>query len=293
MMKSKRKNGFLSYALEDRSWADKLHSQLSSLGIDIWYDQRDFRSDQSVDDQVLNAIKESYFIILLLSKKSVSKQGYVRKEVKLALDMVRRLKPVHIFIIPTRIEDCHPKSDEIVGMPSYIDLFVDWMEGINRIDHLIPMEGDLTDLKGVSPLETQARIVDKDNLGGIVRKLQGRHEISIFLENALVRLNTADASVLSRKILNLRNNVKDFAACIELHFLHECGRTDPKTKCNECGAIGSIVHGTIEMGGYSQSDYNDNYIVWCQECFSADYDFEIDYHGTGPLKFDYKKNIYM
>jgi hypothetical protein len=292
MATAKRKKGFLSYAHEDREWANRLYADLTALGINVWYDQHDFRSDQSVDDQILNAIKERYFIVLLLSKTSVSKQGYIRKEVKLGLDMIHHLQPGHVFIIPARIEDCQPTFEDIPSMTAAVDLFKDWGEGIKRIDRLIPAEGDATDLEGLSLLGVQSRLADVGTLCEIAQKLRERNEILIFVQNALARLKAIDASVLSRKIRNMKNKLEDFAACMELHFVHACGEADPKTRCNLCGAVGSIVHGTIDMGGYSLSDYNDNYIVWCQECFSASYSFEIDYYGSGPLKFDYERNAY-
>jgi hypothetical protein len=90
----------------------------------------------------------------------------------------------------------------------------------------------------------------------------------------------------------MTNDITDFAACIELNNIHDCGRRDEKTICTECKAKGSIIHGTMDIGGFSQSDYNDNYISFCEQCFWHYYDFEIDYLGSGPLKFDYGSNIY-
>ena len=70
------------------------------------------RSEEDVDAQVLNAIKESYFFLIMLSPVSVSKNGYVRKEVKLAFDMIRGLGLYQSFIIPVRIAECAPRREE-------------------------------------------------------------------------------------------------------------------------------------------------------------------------------------
>ena len=293
MNSAKRRRGFLSYAHEDRSLADKLYDSLFQRGITLWYDQRHFRLDQSVDAQILNAIKESYFLLLLLTPTSVNKQGYIRKEVRLALDMQERLQGGERFIIPVRAVECQPLAEELYGMSSFVDLFEDWDDGISHIERLIPIEGEATDLSGLSPLETQVRICSLSDLSEISKHLINRNDIKLFMENALRRFVGVDDDLLSRKTISIQRDRDDFTACLELHFVHDCGTLDPQTKCDRCGSAGSIVHGTIEMGGYSQSDYNDNYIVWCTECFTAYYDFEIDYNGKGPLKFNYAKNVYM
>jgi hypothetical protein len=293
MNNAKRRRGFLSYAHEDRAIANKLYDSLFKRGITLWYDQQNFRQDQSVDAQILNAIKESYFLVLLLTHTSVSKRGYIRKEIRLALDMQEKLQEGRSFLIPVRADECQPLSEEIYGMSSFVDLFNNWDDGISQIVRLIPIEGQVTDLSELSPLETQARICSSSDLPEIAKHLINRNEIKLFMENALRRLAGVDNNLLSRKSISIQRDKDDFATCLELHFVHDCGSLDPKTTCNRCGAVGSIIHGTIEMGGYSQSDYNDNYIVWCTECFSADYDFEIDYNGTGPLRFDYDRNVYL
>ena len=172
---AKRRRGFLSYAHEDRTLADKLYDSLSKKGITLWYDQKHFRQDQSVDAQVLNAIKESYFLLLLLTHTAVSKQGYIRKEVRLALDMQESFQEGRSFIIPVRAEECQPLAEELYGMSSFVDIFNDWDDGISHIERLIPTEGQVTDLSELSPLETQARICSLSDLSEIAKHLINRN----------------------------------------------------------------------------------------------------------------------
>lgn len=292
MAESTRKSGFLSYAHEDRLYADRLHSQLSALGLRIWYDVHDFDTNQDVDDQILNAIQESYFVLLLLSPTSVSKDGYVRKEIQHAIEVARKLRPHNSFIIPVRVADCHPIEAELMGLDTFIDLFRDWEKGIHQIDSLIPYENDPLDIEHLSIHQMQSDIADLSYLQRATKHYRSRSALGVFLRNCLQSLASHDEPMLSRKHRQINRNLADFCACMELHFVDGCGDRDEKTNCHECNASGSIIHGTADVGGFTPSDYNDNYIVLCTACFWSYYDFEIDYMGTGPLKFNYDKNIY-
>ena len=288
-----RKRGFLSYAHEDRQLANKLFSDLQKLNIPVWYDQENFDPNQDVDDLILNAIKESYFIVVLLTNNSVAKNGYIRKEIKLALNIATKLENKYSFIIPIRAEDCTPLPEELHGFRSFIDLFPNWGKGMAKLDGLIPYQGGLLDMDKKSAQEIQADLASFDIWKTISSKLlKDRNSLSVFVENSLRHLKDIPENLVSRKTKNISRQIKDFSTCLELHFVENCGKADPKTLCHICNAHGSVIHGTIEFSGFSASDYNDNYVAFCTECFWSFYDFEIDYLGTGPLKFDYKKNIY-
>lgn len=90
------------------------------------------------------------------------------------------------------------------------------------------------------------------------------------------------------KLGNLKNNLEDLAACLELR---RSMNFDPIAVCKHCRR-NSILHGTVQWGGRSASDYNDNYMVLCTSCLWAWYYFSIDYLGTGPDKFNYDSCTY-
>src|SRR5512140_1179810 len=179
MTLQKRKRGFLSYAHEDRNHANRIYENLNERGISVWYDQKDFMQEQDVDGQILNAIKESYFILLLLSSISVAKDGYIRKEIALALQMSARLRPEKPFLIPIRVEPCLPKEDEIGGMTVFIDLFTDWSRGIDAIERLVPFGNDKTDIENLSLHDIQTNITSLSYLRDISKQLHSRSDIGI------------------------------------------------------------------------------------------------------------------
>jgi hypothetical protein len=286
------KRGFLSYALEDWEIAERLFCDLERSGFKLWFDRRQFRPGGEVDTQVLNAIKESYFFIVLLTPISVSKDGYIRKEIALVFDMIDKLGMDQSFIVPVRVAECEPRSDEIGGLSHYIDLFPKWSEGINRLAPLLPTNGATPHIDGASPQEIQASLCDTSYILSVARGLRDRSAVAVFLDNCKRRLSAFDERVLSRKVLNVFRQMEDFSACIELHATIGCGAQDKDTRCTACGAQGTIIHGTIDFGGRSPMDYNDNYISLCVNCYWSYYYFEVDYNGTGPLNFDYGTNTY-
>lgn len=283
--------GFLSYAHEDQETAQRLYDDLVSRGHRLWFDRVHFRFDEGVDNQVLNAIRESTYFVLLLTPISVSKEGYIRKEIRLALDMIREFELARAFIIPVRSSLCQPLESELAGLTQFIDLFPDWVAGINSLSATIPT-AERTALLNAGPHAIQAALCDPSYLRELATTLEDRSSIAVNLDNSLSKLKQSDAGVISRKISNIRIRAMEFAACLELHFVENCGALDPKTVCHECGATGTVIHGTIDSGGKSPTDYNDNYMAWCTNCFWADYSFEVDYFGRGPLKFNYRTNTY-
>jgi hypothetical protein len=96
---------FISYASGDRAQAQKLHDHLHSLGTDPWFDVEDLLPGQDWKMEISKALDETDLILLCLSKKSVSKEGYVQKEMRLALDRALEIPPGEIFLIPARFEE--------------------------------------------------------------------------------------------------------------------------------------------------------------------------------------------
>lgn len=67
-------------------------------------------------------MKESSYILALLSNQSVSKAGYVQKELKEALEWLEQMPPSKIFLIPVRIEECEPENEQLHEI-QWVDLF--------------------------------------------------------------------------------------------------------------------------------------------------------------------------
>ena len=97
---------FISYAKEDGEIAEKLYDFLVLYHYDPWLDKRKLLPGQQWDDEIKLALKKTDFIILLFSKTSVAKRGYLQREFKIALAYCEEKLDSDIFIIPIKIDDC-------------------------------------------------------------------------------------------------------------------------------------------------------------------------------------------
>jgi len=126
------KKVFLSYAREDLKIAKKIYNDLARKGINVWLDENALIPGQNWHYEITQAIKGSNYFLALLSSNSVSKVGYVQKELKMALDILDNYPQDKIFIIPVRVDDCEP-VDEKLGALHWADLSVDYEAGIQKI----------------------------------------------------------------------------------------------------------------------------------------------------------------
>ena len=110
---------FISHAKEDSVSAEELYDFLKSSGYNPWLDKKDISVGQKWESEIMSALKKADFIILLLSKTSVAKRGYVQKEFRLALEYCEEKLDSDIFIIPCKIDNCE--------IPGKLSIF-QWVE---------------------------------------------------------------------------------------------------------------------------------------------------------------------
>ena len=115
---------FISYSRLDEPQAMKLYESLSKQGFSPWLDKVSLLPGQTWEDEIKNAIQKSSFVILLLSKNSLDRQGYFHKEIRLALDVLETIPPGKIFLIPARLDSC--EMPRYLSTLQWADLFRDW-----------------------------------------------------------------------------------------------------------------------------------------------------------------------
>lgn len=123
---------FISYAKEDREIALRLYKDLKSKKIKPWIDSEDLLGGQEWKVAIREEIKTSDYFLALLSNNSISKKGYVQKEIKIALEIREEFPSAEIFIIPILIEECMP-TDEILKDLHMVYLFHSYEEGLKKI----------------------------------------------------------------------------------------------------------------------------------------------------------------
>lgn len=98
---------FLCHSSNDKTTVRKLYQRLfSRSSIDVWLDEARLLPGENWNHEITKAVKDSDIVIVCLSKNSVSKEGYIQREIKLALDIADEKPEGTIFIVPLKLEEC-------------------------------------------------------------------------------------------------------------------------------------------------------------------------------------------
>jgi len=97
---------FLCHANEDKTEARKLYARLKEDGFIPWLDEEDLMPGNDWDLEIRKAVRSTDVVLILLSYNSVTKAGYVQKEIRQAIDVADEQPEGTIFIIPVRLENC-------------------------------------------------------------------------------------------------------------------------------------------------------------------------------------------
>jgi hypothetical protein len=123
---------FISYAKEDVEIAKRLYHDLKNKGLSPWLDIEELLAGQNWRVEINEAIKNSDYFLAILSSNSITKKGYVQKELKVALELLDEFPQSAIFIIPVRVDECNPVESKLLNI-QWADLFPDYESGLNKI----------------------------------------------------------------------------------------------------------------------------------------------------------------
>src|SRR5688500_1476677 len=123
---------FISYAREDEPIARRLFLELEPIpGVKLWRDKESLLPGSHWENEITNALKESDLVIVLLSSRAITKEGFIQKEIYKILDLQKYRPPDEVFCIPLRLDDCNPKHPELKELHQ-LDLFEDWYGCISK-----------------------------------------------------------------------------------------------------------------------------------------------------------------
>ena len=97
---------FLCYASEDKNMVSDLYMRLELDRTEPWFDEKKLLPGQVWREEISRAVRNSDVVVVCLSKSAVTKEGYVQKEIKLALDIAEKKPKDTIFIVPVKLEEC-------------------------------------------------------------------------------------------------------------------------------------------------------------------------------------------
>lgn len=204
---------FISYAKEDINYAEKLYNFLLSKNYDPWLDKKKLLVGQDWQFFIQDALQKADFIILLLSKTSVSKRGFVQKEFRKALEYCEYKLDSDIYVIPIKIDDC--------DVPMNLQKF-QWLEYHNnafeQITKAIEVQQKVL-LKAPNTLELGEGIIQISDTvrQGILGEVSPKHiyefhypQFNLSEDESQNDLNTLINHDVLNNILAARNNFHEY-----------------------------------------------------------------------------------
>ena len=100
---------FLCHASQDKPAVQDLCNRLKTLGwVDPWLDEEKLFPGQDWNLEIEKAVEAADIILVCLSNNSITKEGYIQRELRFVLDIAEYKPEGTLFIIPVRLEDCEP-----------------------------------------------------------------------------------------------------------------------------------------------------------------------------------------
>ena len=129
MTETRKLKVFLCHASQDKPVVRELYQRLNAENwIDPWLDEEKLLPGQDWDLEIEKAVEASDAVIVCLSSNSITKNGYIQKELRKILDEADRKPEGNVFLIPIRFDDCAiPRRLQSLH---YVDYFpLEWREG--------------------------------------------------------------------------------------------------------------------------------------------------------------------
>lgn len=122
---------FLCHSSRDKGFVRDLYRRLTDDGVAAWLDEVNLLPGEDWDLEIKKAVRRVHAVIFCLSVSSVTRAGYVQKELRLSLDVADEQPEGTIFIIPIRIDNTTvPERLRQWQWVSHED--IDWYEKLLR-----------------------------------------------------------------------------------------------------------------------------------------------------------------
>ena len=97
---------FISYASADRAAARLLRDALAAAGLEVWLDEDELAGGEAWDAKIRNQIRTcTYFMPVISATTEVRREGYFRREWRLAVERTLDFADDVMFLVPVVIDD--------------------------------------------------------------------------------------------------------------------------------------------------------------------------------------------
>ncbi len=115
---------FLCHSSQDKAIVRELYQRFLAEGwIDPWLDEEKLLPGQDWGIEIEKAVETADAVIVCLSNNSVTKEGYVQRELRFVLDIADYKPDETVFVIPMRLDDC--PAPRRLRRWQYVDYFPD------------------------------------------------------------------------------------------------------------------------------------------------------------------------
>jgi hypothetical protein len=112
---------FLCHCTDDKAAVRQLFRRLRASGVDPWLDEDALLPGQEWEREIARAVRLCDVVLVCLSPRSITKTGYVQKEIRYALDVADEYPEGSLFIIPVKFEPC--EVPDRLRRWQWVDLF--------------------------------------------------------------------------------------------------------------------------------------------------------------------------
>lgn len=125
---AKQKDIFLSYASEDKNFADRLANDLDDYGLSVWIDEWFILPGDSITEKINSALKDCRYFVPILSNSFLTKHWPQRE---LSSAIMRQSNAGQKYIIPLLIEKC--SLPDLLLDIAYSDFTKDYDSSLTRL----------------------------------------------------------------------------------------------------------------------------------------------------------------
>ena len=126
---------FISHSSEDKAIAEKIAQHLTSKGLQVWYDDWEILVGHDIVDKVYDGIKDSRFLLVLLSEKSV-RSNWVQQEINAA--RIREIESGATVVLPAVIEpNVKSQIPESLRTKRYADISANFESAMGEVEYAV------------------------------------------------------------------------------------------------------------------------------------------------------------
>lgn len=113
---------FLSYVREDINRVEPIYEALKVIGrFDVWMDVKDIMPGQLWAEEITKVIRGIDFFLVFISRNTFQREGFIQKEIRMALEKDKRLPQNGTALIPVRLDPVEPVAP--LNQIQWIDVF--------------------------------------------------------------------------------------------------------------------------------------------------------------------------